>query len=155
MIRIFLSTLARAAGAALLAFTAAAHAVTLNNSFGAQPFLDTALGGTTAARRPLLALLHPAHGRNELRAHRVLRPARRSEPDAVERVQHVCPGTCGARAFVSAADERRPGGNRRRGAPPHARLARANHSALRPPALQRGRPELALAGNASRAFDTI
>ena len=39
MIRIFLSTLARAAGAALLAFTAVAHAVTLNNSFGAQPFL--------------------------------------------------------------------------------------------------------------------
>ncbi|TMH27350.1 MAG: PEP-CTERM sorting domain-containing protein [Betaproteobacteria bacterium] len=55
MIRIFLSTLARAASAALLAFTAVAHAVTLNNSFGAQPFLDTALGGTTAALRPELA----------------------------------------------------------------------------------------------------
>ena len=41
--------------AAVLALAAGAHAVPLNNAFGAQPFLDTALGGTTSAARPELA----------------------------------------------------------------------------------------------------
>ena len=41
--------------AAVLALAAGAHAVPLNNGFGAQPFLDTALGGTTSAARPELA----------------------------------------------------------------------------------------------------
>jgi hypothetical protein len=41
--------------AAVLALTASAHAVPLNNAFGAQPFLDTSLPGTTSAARPELA----------------------------------------------------------------------------------------------------
>jgi hypothetical protein len=43
------------AAAATLALAASAHAVTLNNAFGAQPFLDTTLPGTTSAARPELA----------------------------------------------------------------------------------------------------
>jgi hypothetical protein len=41
--------------AAVLALAAGAHATPLNNSFGAQPFLDTSLPGTTVAARPELA----------------------------------------------------------------------------------------------------
>jgi len=40
--------------AAVLALAASAHATALNNGFGAQPFLDTALSGTTFAARPEL-----------------------------------------------------------------------------------------------------
>lgn len=54
MARISSSTLV---AAALLAATLAlpTHAATLNKSFAAQSFLDTALGGTTVAARPELA----------------------------------------------------------------------------------------------------
>lgn len=41
--------------AASLAITAPVDAVPLNNAFAAQPFLDTALAGTTSALRPELA----------------------------------------------------------------------------------------------------
>lgn len=42
-------------GAALLGLASVSQAVTLNNAFGAQPFLDTPLPGTTVATRPELA----------------------------------------------------------------------------------------------------
>jgi hypothetical protein len=41
--------------AAALAVAASAHAVSLNNGFVAEPFLDTTLPGTTSAARPELA----------------------------------------------------------------------------------------------------
>jgi hypothetical protein len=55
MVRASRSTLSSTVAAALLALASAASAVSLNNSFSVEPFLDTALGGTTAALRPELA----------------------------------------------------------------------------------------------------
>jgi hypothetical protein len=49
------SALSGALAAALLALANNASAVALDNSFSGQPFLDTALGGTTSALRPELA----------------------------------------------------------------------------------------------------
>lgn len=51
--RTLISVLAMAA--VLLAAASPARAVTLDKSFGAQPFLDTSLGGTAVAARPELA----------------------------------------------------------------------------------------------------
>jgi hypothetical protein len=49
------ATIAAAVAVAALTLAGTAQAVALNNGFAAQPFLDTALGGTTAAARPELA----------------------------------------------------------------------------------------------------
>jgi PEP-CTERM motif len=55
MSRLHVSAIAHAIGAALLFAASTAQAVPLNNAFVAEPFLDTGLGGTTAAARPELA----------------------------------------------------------------------------------------------------
>jgi len=53
--RLHVSAIATAIGAVLLTVASAAQAVSLNNAFVAEPFLDTGLGGTTVAARPELA----------------------------------------------------------------------------------------------------
>ena len=55
MRRLHFSAIANAIGAVLLTVASAAQAVPLNNAFVAEPYLDTGLGGTTAAARPELA----------------------------------------------------------------------------------------------------
>ncbi len=55
MRHLHVSAIATAIGAVLLTVASAAQAVSLNNAFVAEPFLDTGLGGTTAAARPELA----------------------------------------------------------------------------------------------------